>query len=154
MNYYHAHPAIGIQRVPEERMSDFFAFTDKELGTSWSLLSDDEKDYREQNFFKWLIRFLSKGSAARFVADLPIKEDVAQIRRLAASRKDHLKMDGSVLSGPLSDEFIDALVKCNPVQFEIEAEGIVRLELHDGWTGVRVRLEHSELPSLLDGLLR
>jgi hypothetical protein len=144
---YYAHPAVGIQLVHPGSWLAVSTLNDEELGESWARLPDDEKQRLEDDFFRWVLRFFSDRGDARFIADLPFKEDRLRLRNTAESRVE-IRVERSVLSGPLVPELISSLVATNPVELEVVVGGSPRLDMHDGWTGVRVRLTDEELQSL------
>jgi hypothetical protein len=127
--------------------------SDAELGVTWSRLPDGEKDRREASFFRLLLEFLSNLGDARFSGDFPFKEDLRRLSGALLPRAHHLRVDRSVVSGPLVSEIIQPLVASDPAELEVTIDESVRLELHDSWTGVRVGLEDDELQALL-GILR
>jgi len=145
---YYAHPAVGIQLVHPESSLAVATLSDAELGEPWARLPDDEKQRLEDDFFQGVLRFFSDRGDARFIADLPFKEDRLRLRNAAESQGVDITVERSVLSGPLVPELISALVATNPVELEVVVGGSPRLDMHDGWTGVRVRLTDQELQSL------
>jgi hypothetical protein len=116
-------------------------------------LRDDEQDQREASFFRVVLEFLSNLGVTKFSADLPFKEERRRLIQVLLPQGHRLSVDRSVVSGPLTPEIIVPLVATNPVELDVVINGSPRLELHDGWTGVRVRLEDDELQALL-GILR
>jgi hypothetical protein len=147
MKLYYAHPAVGIQLVHPGSSFAVATLNDAELGESWARLPDDEKERLEGDFFRLVLQFFSDQGDARFVADLPFKEDRLRLRNAAKSKGVDIRAERSVLSGPLVPELISPLVATDPVELELVIGGSARLDLHDGWTGVRVRLTDEELQS-------
>jgi hypothetical protein len=148
MNLYYAHSAVGIQLVYPESSLAVSTLDDAALGESWARLPGDERQRLEDDFFQGVLRFLSDRGDARFIADLPFKEDMLRLRNAAESQGVDISVERSVLSGPLVSELISPLVATNPVELEVVVGGSPRLDLDDGWTGVRVRLTDKELQAL------
>jgi hypothetical protein len=148
MKLYYAHPAVGIQLVHPGSSLAVAALSDAKLGEPWARLPDDEKERLEDDFFQGVLRFFSDQGDARFVADLPFKEDRLRLRNAAESQGVDISVARSVVSGPLVPELIAPLVAANAVELELVVGGSPRLDLHDGWTGVRIRLTDEELQSL------
>ena len=148
MKLYYVHPSVGVQHVHPGSSLAVSTLSDAELGESWNRLPDDEKQRLEDDFFQGVLRFFSDQGDTRFIADLPFKEDRLRLRNAAESQGVDIRIDRSVLSGPLIRELISPLVATNPVELEVLVGGSPRLDMHDGWTGVRVRLTDEELQSL------
>jgi hypothetical protein len=148
MKLYYAHPAVGIQLVHPGSSLAVATLSDAKLGEPWARLPDDEKERLEDDFFQGVLRFFSDQGDARFVADLPFKEDRLRLRNAAESQGVDISVAHSVVSGSLVPELIAPLVATNAVELEVVVGGSPRLDLHDGWTGVRVRLTDEELQSL------
>jgi hypothetical protein len=148
MKLYYAHPAVGIQLVHPGSSLAVATLSDAKLGEPWARLPDDEKERLEDDFFQGVLRFFSDQGDTRFVADLPFKEDRLRLRNAAESQGVDVSVARSVVSGPLVTELIAPLVAANAVELEVVVGGSPRLDLHDGWTGVRIRLTDKELQSL------
>ena len=130
--WYHAHPAHGLLRVaPDRQTGDLPTYTDERLGTRWVGLDDDEQEAAEIRFFQHLLRLVASGRG-RFVADMPLERERERFDRIPGVTS---SARGEV-RGALTPQAVDALVRTNPEVVDVWVDGIHKLQLHDGWTGV------------------
>ena len=129
-NWHRIHPAIGL-RVFDE---DLAPIMETDLGDAWLALPEDERDDRETQFYRDLLRLIANKGNAHFVADPTLAIDDAFIRAAAGldARSD--------LRGPLSAQVASVLPERNVEALTVTLADELVLVLHDGWTGVVISI--------------
>ncbi len=127
-NWHRIHPAIGVS-VFDENLAPIL---ESDLGDAWLALPEDEREDRETQFFRDLLRLIANKGNAHFEADPTLAIDDAFIRAAAGldARSD--------LRGPLSAQVASVLPERNVEGLTVTAADELVLVQHDGWTGVMI----------------
>lgn len=130
--WYRLHPAFRPQ--PTDVAGGWWAVRDRDMPASWRAISDADQEDREQAFFTHVFDWFSQAGECRVQADL-----------IAVPGGPYGQVFEAALTGPL----IEKIVRSEPNRLTLTLNGDVRLEIHDGWTGVVSLLSEDDAESLL-----
>ena len=103
------------------------------MPAGWRATSDGDQEARELAFFTAVFRWLCRVGDCWVAAEL-----------LAAPTGPYVQ----TFEGALTEELIEKVVRSEPVRVTVRENQSVRVEIHDGWTGVFARLSETEAESL------
>lgn len=141
--WYRIHPAFGLRRrtlaVPAP------CLTDRELGSKWEGLSDDDKGRRETAFYSHILSYLAETYRPRFEVELPYSwERDKFLQHSDMPRRTRSRPEDSVFRGTLTLKSAEVLAGLNPVMVTLGVDDELLFTLGDGWPSATIALRPVE----------